>query len=258
MALKEKEHAKVHRIQRKHHHEMKINAYIRRLDKIYADLGKSPMLPRVVWKMRDQYGDDPHTFYKLVCQKYLIKPEAEIDAYSLVYGKTKFSDTEVKQDSEKVQLISSEQQDNIRDDWNRDVPTNEVKDDVPTDSLPFTVSSRKKQVPNQSAEQRAPHNSDFPRHTSEKGFSARPITRSNSSNIEYVRVQPGDLIETMVVTDADKEETGFWIPARILSIDMVNENMNIEVLHPLKYGLAKTAVNVPYRYVRSPSNSRVR
>merc|ERR1719233_2367034 len=108
MASKMKKYAKVPRIKRKHHKEIKINEYIRRLDKIYSDLGKSPMLPRVVLKMRDQYGDDPHTFYKLVCQKYQVKPEAEIDMYSLVYGKTKSSDMEVKQDSEKIRGISSE------------------------------------------------------------------------------------------------------------------------------------------------------
>merc|ERR1719233_327486 len=100
MASKMKKYAKVPRIKRKHHKEIKINEYIRRLDKIYSDLGKSPMLPRVVLKMRDQYGDDPHTFYKLVCQKYLLKPEKEFDAYSLVYGKAKFLDSELKQDDD--------------------------------------------------------------------------------------------------------------------------------------------------------------
>jgi len=75
-----------------------------------------------------------------------------------------------------------------------------------------------------------------------------------TQKIEYVNIYPGDICETMVLTQSDKnQETGFWIPARVLSIDTERERMNLEVLQPAKYGLSRSAQNVPYRYVRAPS-----
>merc|ERR1712060_523193 len=75
-----------------------------------------------------------------------------------------------------------------------------------------------------------------------------------TQTIEYVNIYPGDICETMVLTQSDKnQETGFWIAARVLSIDLENKRMNLEVLQPKKYGLSKLAQNVPYRYVRAPS-----
>ena len=82
--------ARIHRITRRHDVEVKLNMYAKRLDKIYTDIGKSPMLPKVVKKVRDQYANNPHALYLKVCQKYGKTPEKEIDAYRLVYGKTQF------------------------------------------------------------------------------------------------------------------------------------------------------------------------
>merc|ERR1719447_1152440 len=87
---------KVHRITKRHHHEVLLTAYTRRLDKIYTEIGKSPMLPKVVKKMRDEYANNPHALYLKVCQKYGKTPETEIDAYRLVYGKTQFKKHEYK------------------------------------------------------------------------------------------------------------------------------------------------------------------
>jgi len=72
--------------------------------------------------------------------------------------------------------------------------------------------------------------------------------------IEYVNIFVGDICETMVLTQSAKDsETGFWIPARVISIDTETEAMDLEVLQPVKYNLPKMARNVPYRYVRAPS-----
>merc|ERR1711920_1040093 len=73
--------------------------------------------------------------------------------------------------------------------------------------------------------------------------------------LDYVNVVPGDIVETMVLTGkSGSDESGFWIPARILSINEDAEVMDLQVLQPVKYGLADRAVGVPYRYVRKPAN----
>jgi len=73
-------------------------------------------------------------------------------------------------------------------------------------------------------------------------------------SIEYVNLYVGDICETMVLTGSGpNQETGFWVPARVLSINTETEEMDLEVLQPVKYGLARKANNVPYRYVRAPS-----
>jgi len=73
--------------------------------------------------------------------------------------------------------------------------------------------------------------------------------------LDYVNVHPGDIVETMVLTGSSgSNESGFWIPARILTIKEDAEVMDLQVLQPIKYGLADRAVNVPYRYVRKPAN----
>ena len=73
--------------------------------------------------------------------------------------------------------------------------------------------------------------------------------------LDYVLVNVGDIVETMILTGkSGKQETGHWIPAQILSIDEERETMDLQVLQPIKYGLASKAVDVPYRYVRCPAN----
>jgi len=100
---------------------------------------------------------------------------------------------------------------------------------------------------NQSASQRRPVN--------EAQYQQRASPRAAQQNlIEYVNIYPGDICETMVLTQSAKDaETGFWIPARVITIDTKTETMDLEVLQPVKYGLPKMARNVPYRYVRAPS-----
>jgi len=81
-------------------------------------------------------------------------------------------------------------------------------------------------------------------------FDKKPVQQ-----LDYVNVHPGDIVETMVLTGkSGNQETGFWIPAQILSIDEKKEVMDVKVLQPIKYGLAAKAVGVPYRYVRKPAN----
>jgi len=80
------------------------------------------------------------------------------------------------------------------------------------------------------------------------------VAELNSYDLEYVNAHVGDIVETMVLTEeTDDQETGFWVGACIMSIDMGKQIMNLNVLEPEKYGLPKIAMNVPYRYVRLPS-----
>jgi len=80
------------------------------------------------------------------------------------------------------------------------------------------------------------------------------VAELDSYDVEYVNAHVGDIVETMVLTEeTDDQETGFWVGACIMSIDMGKQIMNLNVLEPEKYGLPKIAMNVPYRYVRIPS-----
>jgi len=94
-----------------------------------------------------------------------------------------------------------------------------------------------------------------PRTSSQAEYQQRTSPRAGTQNmIEYVNIYPGDICETMVLTQSDNDaETGFWIPAQVITIDTERERMDLEVLQPVKYGLSKMARNVPYRYVRAPS-----
>jgi len=89
---------------------------------------------------------------------------------------------------------------------------------------------------------------------SPRADSQQSATRLVEQRIEYVEIYVGDICETMVLTDSGPhQETGFWVPARVLAIDTEKEVMDLEVLQPVKYGLAKLANNVPNRYVRAPA-----
>lgn len=94
-----------------------------------------------------------------------------------------------------------------------------------------------------------------PRASSNAGYQQTASPRAAAQNmIEFVNIYPGDICETMVLTQSDENaETGFWIPARVITIDTDQEKMDLEVLQPVKYGLSKMARNVPFRYVRAPS-----
>jgi len=115
----------------------------------------------------------------------------------------------------------------------------------------------------QASQQRSPRNEagrrevDQRRSNEGSGTSSRTSPRAVSlqqPTIEYVHIYVGDICETMVLTGSGpNQETGFWVPARVLSINTEAEVMDLEVLQPVKYGLAKKADNVPYRYVRAPS-----
>jgi len=69
--------------------------------------------------------------------------------------------------------------------------------------------------------------------------------------VALVKVEVGEIIETMVLTNSARE-TGFWIKARILKIDTANMLMDLAVLNPAKHRVAEIAKCVPYKYVRKP------
>jgi len=300
--------AKIHRITHRHHEEVKLNLYARRLDKIYAELGKSPMLPKVVKKMREEYTQDPHALYVKVCQKYGKTPEDEIDAYRLVYGKTQFDkhdykfhkkehEMEVKESKEVVREIKEEEPPTPEDSEEEESEEEEEEEDEPEkpkeSKYTFKMPERKEKRSSprydfdssryeRSSPRASPRNNrgsfrvnlrESPRYQSrprvDVGSSARQVldsprvgspralyrhnSKRNVEQLDYVNVNVGDIVETMVLTGkSGNQESGFWIPARILSIDEKRENMNLQVLQPKKYGLAAKAVDVPYRYVRCP------
>jgi len=254
--------AKVHKITHRHQQEVMLTAYTRRLDKIYANLGKSVMLPKVIKKMRDEHSDNPHEFYLQVCGKYGVTPEEEYDAYALVYGRTKFEkhkyeftknsdrESEKTETKQKVQEIKEE----VHEVKKEDSPTPEPEEDEPEPEKPARRFS---------FERRSDRAENSPRYK-ERGYVSPRINSPRNhyrfkkkfvEDLDYVNVHPGDIVETMVLTASkNDQETGFWVPGRILSIDEDKEVMDVQVLQPIKYGLAERATNVPYRYVRSPAN----
>jgi len=259
--------------------------YARRLDKIYTKHGKSPMLPKVVKKMRTEYGENPHKFYLMVCQKYGETPEKEIDAYRLVYGKTEFRDHEWKFDK-------NEEKENKEDEpevQKEEPPTpeeegedEEEEEDEPEPEPPKSEKKYNFEMPKRRSSPRfesSSYNRSSPRNErsyvpsllktnyeerssprrqldSPRIGSPRALYRFHrKEQLEYVNVHPGDIVETMVLTgNSGRDESGFWIPARILTINEKKEVMDLEVLEPQKYGLAQKAVGVPYRYVRKPDS----
>jgi len=264
--------------------------YARRLDKIYTKHGKSQMLPKVVKKMRTEYGENPHKFYKMVCQKYGETPEKEIDAYRLVYGRTEFKEYDWKFDKNKRENEEKESKDDEPEVQEEQPPTpekeeeeeeegeEEEEEDEPEppkrenknkfemperrssprfDSSSYhRSSSRNNERPNlpkiNYEEQSSPRRQlDSPRFDSPRAL----YRFHRKEELEYVNVHPGDIVETMVLMgNSGRDESGLWIPARILSIDEKKEVMDLEVLKPQKYGLARRAVGVPYRYVRKPDS----
>jgi len=274
--------AKVHKITRRHHEEVLLTAYARRLDKIYAEIGKSPMLPKVVKKMRDDYVDKPHELYLLVCKKYGITPEEEYDAYALVYGKTKFGKHKYKNDvnsreSEKTE--TKEQVVEVKKDATPDEVEEEyvrTKDDKYKFEMPtrrkFSWEKRSPKSEHTEKYKRTPKSEDSyrsERSPRDRGYESRMLdsprvgsprmhyrfNRKPVERLDYVNVSVGDVVETMVLTGSKtSQETGFWILARILKISEKENTMDLQVLEPKKYGLAAQAMNVPNRYVRSPAN----
>jgi len=320
--------AKVHKITHRHHVEVGLNLYTKRLDKIYAKVGKSALMPKVVKKMRAEYTMNPHDFYKIVCQKYGITPEPKIDTYRLVYGRAEFDkhdyefdknkrETEEKEskqvDVKKEQTPTSEEEEEDEEEEEESdepEPEPEKKDSRYKFDMPERRSSPR-------YERTSPRADTSSRYRSSSGRNERSSPRIDSSNryqtsstqnqrssprrtspryeqnvprinvresprrrqvleaprvgspralynfqknkpveqLDYVNVHPGDIVETMVLTgQSTNQETGFWIPAQILSIDEKKEVMDVKVLQPIKYGLAAKAVGVPYRYVRKPAN----
>jgi len=244
--------------------------YTRALDKIYTELNMAKKVPKVVQKMRREYHDNPHDFYLLVCRKYGVTPEKRFDADLLVYGRTKHKKWKFEQDADNERVgemkdreteIKAEEDTAIvkvqDSEFTEKLETTEVeekKEDKPKPNL-FVDASR--EILGQSPRRAKVVERMYMPQASRDERRVSPRTsprRVAMQRIEYVNIYPGDICETMVLTEADKDqETGFWVPARVLSIDTEKETMNLEVLQPVKYGLSQLAQNVPYRYVRAPA-----
>jgi len=234
-----------------------LTAYARRLDKIYSNIGKSVMLPKVIKKMREEYFDDPHELYLQVCKKYEVTPEEKFDAHALVYGRTKFdkhkyehtknSDREKTEIKEKVVEIKEE----VHEIEKEDSPTPEPESEDEEEPEPEKPARRFSFERRSDRAERRGYVS--PRINSPRNHYR--FKKKFVEDLDYVNVHPGDIVETMVLTASRNDpETGFWIPARILRIEEDKEVMDLQVLQPVKYGLAERAMNVPYRYVRCPAN----
>jgi hypothetical protein len=303
--------ARVHKVTHRHHEEVGLNLYARRLDKIYTKLGKAPMLPKVIKKMRDEYHLNPHDFYVKVCLKYDITPDEKIDAYRLVYGRTEFED--YKFERNKREKVETESKKLVREVKEEEPSTSEEEEEEEEDEPepPRMESKFKFDMPDRNELRTSPrYERSSPRFNNSSGYRSSsfrnegsfPRTFSNNERssprisiryqrssprvnvgssprgevlgsprvgsprafyrvkdrpvkqLDYVNVVPGNIIETMVLMGKSGKESGFWIPARILSINEEKEVMDLQVLHPIKYGLPSKAIEVPYRYVRKPDN----
>lgn len=259
--------AKVHRITGRHQEEMKMTHYARELDKIYTKLGKAHMVPQVVQKMRTEYVDDPHELYLKVCHKWGVEPEKRYDQYLLVYGKKTHEKFKSQEDRERENAAKDR-------DWEYKADEEKsFKFDLKQNRKPnlkvITQSPRRaKQVERMyqrpkrprnnvyqsEAQQRRSSQRDYNSYNERKSPSTSPRLSPRSRKIEYVHIHAGDLCETMVLTNANKnQETGFWIQARVLAINSDKETLDLQVLEPKKYGLSALAKDVPNRYVRSPA-----
>jgi len=245
--------AKVHRITGRHAEEIKLTHYARKLDKIYSDLDMAHMVPQVVQKMRREYSDNPHELYLKVCHKWGVTPEKKYDQNILAYG---------KKTHDKVKL--EEEADNEKEDSRK-----ELESKTPEKAFAFDFKKdervRSPEIVAQSPRRaKAVERMYQPKYYQQRTSPRREYDERKSPSlsprlsprkkIEYVNVQPGDICETMVLTNAARnQETGFWIKARILSINTEKETMDLQVMDPQKYGLSQLAKDVPNRYVRSPA-----
>jgi len=224
--------AKIHRVTGRHQEEMKLTAYIRRLDKIYSDLGKSDTFLKAVRLLRKKYRKNPHELYLKICKKWGVEPEEEVDSEALVYGRSK-SLSRSKRNLLKEQLREEENQKRPRKKDKKE------KKETPVEQKSEAPKAAADKEPEIQAETEVKKDND------EQAVS--------DYKDEYVSVLPGDIVETMVLTESTSDgETGFWIPARIISINENSMNMDLQVLQPIKYDLPAKALGVPYRYVRAP------
>jgi len=231
-AKKKTPSAKVHRITGRHQEEMKLTAYIRRLDKIYTDLNMSDTFLKAVQLLRKKYRKNPHDLYLKICKKWGVEPEEEVDSEVLVYGRSR-SLSRSRRNLLKDQLQEEENQ-----------KKSKKKDKKEKKETPV---EEKSEAPKAAADKE----SEVQAETEVKKDNDEQVV--NDYKDEYVSVLPGDIVETMVLTESTSDrETGFWVPARILKINENSMNMDLQVLQPLKYDLAETALAVPYRYVRAP------
>jgi len=224
--------ARIRRITGRHGEEMTLTAYIRRLDKIYSDLEMPDTFLKVVKLLRSKYRKNPHELYLKVCTKWGIEPQGEVDTEALVYGTSRSQSRSrrnllIEQEREKENQKKAEKTDK------KEEKETQVEENA------------------QASEAAADNNLEAQAETTVKKDDDEQAT--SDAKDEYVNVVPGDIIETVVLTESTTDqETGFWVPARILSINENAMNMNLQVLQPLKYNLAETALAVPYRYVRAP------
>lgn len=246
--------AKVHRITRRHTEEMRLAHYARRLDQIYSKLDMAHMVPQVVQKMRREYADNPHELYLRVCHKWGVTPEEKFDQYLLVYGKKTHKKFKPQEETDK------EREDSIERKEDNKIPEKAFAFDFKKESRArspeiVTQSPRRAKAIERMYQPKYYQKRTSPRREYEerKSLSASPRL-SPRKKIEYVNVYPGDICETMVLTNSTiNQETGFWISARVLSINTDKETMDLEVLEPQKYGLSQLAKDVPNRYVRAPA-----
>jgi len=260
--------------------------YIRALDKLYTKIDMAYMVPKVVQKMRRDYAGNPLSFYLIVCKKYDITPEPKFDVDLLVYGRTIFKKHKLKQDADKERVGESKDREaEIKPEEETAIAKTEVpeaeKQEKAVEEVtvePSTEDEEKKGAmpkPTENTEEKLEQVAkpepereilaQSPRTAKAiEGMYSQEFRNANkmrgsprtgpTQKIEYVNIYPGDICETMVLTQSDKnQETGFWIPAQVLSIDLEKKRMNLQVLQPAKYGLSRLAQNVPYRYVRAPS-----
>jgi len=214
---------------------MKLMAYIRRLDKIYTNIDMPGTFLKVVQLLRSKYKDNPHELYLKVCKKWGVEPQDEVDSELLVYGRSRSL-------SRSRRNLLKEQENEREKRKKTETENKEEKEPAEEEN-----SEASKTVP-LAADQ------DFE-------AKAEPEVKTDDNEqvvsdykVEYVSVLPGDIVETMVLIESTIDrETGFWVPARILSINETARNMDLQVLQPLKYNLAEKAMAVPYRYVRAPA-----
>lgn len=224
--------ARVNKITGRHTEEMKLMVYIRRLDKIYTDLNMPGTFLKVVQLLRRKYKDNPHELYLKVCKKWGVEPKDEVDSEFLVYGRSRSPSC-----SRRSLLKKQSENKNIKEHENKE--EKEAAEEQTLEAPVTASSSVDKYLESQ----------DKPEVKTD-----HTVQVAINKKVEFVRVLPGDIIETMVLIESTSDkETGFWVPAQILSINENANNMDLQILQPLKYNLAEKAVDVPYRYIRAPA-----
>merc|ERR1719317_31841 len=214
-------------------------AYTRRLDKIYSKLDMPETFLKVVQLLRKKYKDNPHELYVKICQKYGVEPEDGVDGEALVYGRSRSLSRSRRQLlKDQAKEIEKNTKPKVIDNKDEKETAKEVNAQAPK-AAPSAVEqySEAKQAPAE-PEVKTDNNQQ----------------EASDARVDYVSVNVGDIVETMVLIESTIDrETGFWVPARILSINETARNMDLQVLQPLKYNLAEKAMAVPYRYVRAPA-----